>query len=603
MLKSGKSKLHLTALALVASVFWAPAASAQDAGTLTGVIKDAAGAPVEGAFVQMKNAQRRLNFMVITQAGGKFSNARLPAGNYVVQAIGGEQQSAPSAPVEVAAGKSASVDLALTLARAPALPPAWPGRQPGDRGEEADAAAAGAGSRLPDGAGKAIIEAKCTVCHDTQRIVRSHGEPARWQQVIGTMKLYMQGSTLAKPITEDEEKVLLAYVSSNFGPLPGGPKPKPDPFSRLPRTLLPAEARNYMVVEYELPNPRAEPHEVAVDPSGNGWVTQRVGGKLGKLDVATLNYIEYAPPPAASASVRLNAIRRGNQGEFWMVDGGPNRRWLSFDPKTEQFQSFNLPPTTSGSASGNTMRVHPNNTVWLASIAANQVIRFDPATKQFTFFDVPAGVTAHKNATPYGMAVDGGGNVWVVENAVNQIARIDPKSGAVRGVPAAGQGPGRAQARRRLERQPVGRPARRRRALAGRLQDPEDDGVHAADQGCRRLHGGSGHEQSHDLDEPAARRQDRPARSGDRRVGRVPADVGGDRRAPHRGRSEQSQADLVLGRAVEPDRLHRDAAIAPLAFAMRIRRAGTTRAPLHSNNVARACRLNQSRPASTRAIC
>jgi streptogramin lyase/cytochrome c5 len=430
VLKSGQSKLHFTALALVASVFWAPAASAQDAGTLTGVIKDAAGAPVEGAFVQMKNAQRRLNFMVITQAGGKFSNARLPAGNYVVQAIGGEQQSALSAPVEVAAGKSASVDLALTLARAPALPPAWPGRQPGDRGEEADAAAAGAGSRLPDGAGKAIIEAKCTVCHDTQRIVRSHGEPARWQQVIGTMKLYMQGSTLATPITEDEEKVLLAYVSSNFGPLPGGPKPKPDPFSRLPRTLLPAEARNYMVVEYELANLRAEPHEVAVDPSGNGWVTQRVGGKLGKLDVATLNYIEYAPPPAASASVRLNAIRRGNQGEFWMVDGGPNRRWLSFDPKTEQFQSFNLPPTTSGSASGNTMRVHPNNTVWLASIAANQVIRFDPATKQFTFFDVPAGVKAHKNATPYGMAVDGAGNVWVVENAVNQIARIDPKSGA-----------------------------------------------------------------------------------------------------------------------------------------------------------------------------
>ena len=116
MLKSGKSKLHFTALALVASVFWAPAASAQDAGTLTGVIKDAAGAPVEGAFVQMKNAQRRLNFMVITQAGGKFTNARLPAGNYVVQAIGGEQQSALSAPVEVAAGKSASVDLALTLA-------------------------------------------------------------------------------------------------------------------------------------------------------------------------------------------------------------------------------------------------------------------------------------------------------------------------------------------------------------------------------------------------------------------------------------------------------------------------------------------------------
>ncbi len=431
MLKSGKPRRYFTALAalaLVASVFGADAGSAQDAGTLTGVIKDAAGAPVEGAFVQMKNADRRLNFMVITHAAGKYTNNRLPAGKYVVQAIGGEQQSVPSAPIDVAAGKSASVDLSLTVARAPALAPAWPGRAPGDRGEEADAAT-GAGPHLPDGAGKAIIEAKCNFCHDSQRIVRSRGAPARWQQVIDTMKLYAQGSTLATPITDDEEKVLLTYVSTNFGPAPGGPKPKPDPLSRLPRTLVPPEARDYMVVEYELINPRAEPHEMAVDANGNGWVSQRVGGKIGRLDAQTLTYVEYAPPAAASATVRLNGIRRGNYGELWMVDGGPNRRWLSFDPKTEEFTVFNLPPTSSGSASGNTVRVLPDNTVWLASLAANQVIRFDPATKKFTIFDVPAGVKNHKSANPYGMAVDGAGNVWVVENAVDQIARIDPKTG------------------------------------------------------------------------------------------------------------------------------------------------------------------------------
>src|SRR5260221_5790501 len=143
MLKSHKLKLCLTASAFVASALWSQAGFAQDAlGVLSGVIKDAAGAPVAGAFVQMKNAERRLNFMVITHEEGKFTNNRLPAGKYVVQAIGGEQQSAPSTPVEVVAGKSSSVDLALTVARAPALPPAWPGRAPGVRGEEADAAAA-----------------------------------------------------------------------------------------------------------------------------------------------------------------------------------------------------------------------------------------------------------------------------------------------------------------------------------------------------------------------------------------------------------------------------------------------------------------------------
>ncbi len=433
MLKSDKLKLCFTASTFLVAVAWPGAGSAQEVGTLSGVIKDASGAPVAGAFVEMKNAERRLSFMVISHEEGKYTINRLPPGQYVVQAIGGEQQSAPSAPVEVTAGKPASTDLALTLARAPELAPAWPGRPPGDRGEEADAARAAI--NLPEGPGKAIIEAKCNFCNDSQRIVRSRGAPARWQQVIDTMKAYAQGSTQATPITDDEEKVLLSYVSANFGPAPGGPKPKPDPFSRLPRTLQPPEARDYMVVEYELANTRAEPHEMAVDPLGNGWATQRVGGKLGRLDAKTLEYIEYAPPPASSSTVRLNALRRGNHGEFWMVDGGPNRRWLSFDPKTEHFAVYNLPPTTGGSASGNTMRVHPDGTVWLASIAANQVIRFDPETNKFAFFEVPAGVKNHKSANPYGLAVAGDGFVWVVENAADQIARIDPKTGAFQEFP------------------------------------------------------------------------------------------------------------------------------------------------------------------------
>src|SRR3981189_908886 len=155
MLKSG-----FAALALVATAS-CPVALAQDTiGTLAGVITDASGAPVAGAFVQMKNAERRLNFMVITQDQGKYTNARLPAGKYVVQAVGGEHQSAPSSAVEVAVGKSSSVDLRLAGARAPALPPAWPGRPPGERGAEAAAAVGGTGPRLAEGDGKVVIEAK-----------------------------------------------------------------------------------------------------------------------------------------------------------------------------------------------------------------------------------------------------------------------------------------------------------------------------------------------------------------------------------------------------------------------------------------------------------
>src|SRR5437763_15744957 len=236
--------------------------------------------------------------------------------------------------------------------------------------------------------------------------------------------LYAQGSTVAKPLTGEEEKVLLSYLSTNYAPVPGTiGRAKPDPCSRLPRTLLRPEARGYLVVEYELLNPRAEPHELAVDMEGNGWVSQRVGGRLGRLDHETLSYVEFEPPAGSSSVVRLNGIRRGNQGELWMVDGGPNRRWLSFDPKYEQFTAYNLPPTRSGGASGNTMRVHPDNTVWLAANGSKQLIRFDPASKQFTIYDVPVGVKHNRNATPYGLALGGDGNIGAVGPAFDQIAR------------------------------------------------------------------------------------------------------------------------------------------------------------------------------------
>src|SRR6516162_7141574 len=148
-------RAYVTALALLTTVSCAGLAAAQTpVGTLTGVVTDAAGKPLAGAFVEMKNAERRLNFMVVTQEQGKYAIDRLPPGKYVVQAIGGEQQSAPSNPAEVAAGKSSVVDLSLTVARAPELPPAWPGRPPGERGAEAAAAGAGAGPRLAEGEGK-----------------------------------------------------------------------------------------------------------------------------------------------------------------------------------------------------------------------------------------------------------------------------------------------------------------------------------------------------------------------------------------------------------------------------------------------------------------
>ena len=399
-------------------------------GSLQGVVKDSQGAPVTGAFVKIKNSERRLTIMVVSQPQGRFSISALPSGKYIAQAIGGEFQSELSAPVEVSGDKPTVIDLALTKARAPQLAGAWPGRLPGEQVGEGGGGGAPQAA-LPEGEGKSIIGAKCISCHDAQRITRVQANRERWQTIVQNMRVYAQGSTTAKPLTDDETKTVLDYVMANFSGAGGTGRPAPDPNSRLPRTLMTSEATKYIAVEYELPNNKAEPHEITVDLDGNAWVTQRVGGKLGRLDGKNLTYSEIAPPAGPSPTNRLNAITRAPDGKLWFIDGGPNRRWLSLDPKNNEFTVYELPKLKSGSASGNTMRVHPNGTVWLNSIAANQVIRLDPATKEFTVYDVPAGIKRGRTASPYGMAISGDNKIWFIENAVSQMGRLDPETGKI----------------------------------------------------------------------------------------------------------------------------------------------------------------------------
>jgi virginiamycin B lyase len=423
-------------LMLAAAVmFWSLPLRAQLTGSVRGVVKDASGKPLAGAFVKLKNADRRLTFMVVSQDQGRYTAKNLPPGKYVVQGVGNGFQSNWSAPLDVGDKAPSTLDVALTAPQPPHLPNAWPGRQPGQGGGEGGGGG-GAQPSFPDGAGKQIVLTKCSVCHGTQQIATFQGDRQRWHDIIEDMRLYMAGSTLTVGLTDQEAATLLDYVSKNFATGVAGrtPPPKPDPNSRLPRTPLTGANTQYMAVEFEIPNANTEPHEVTVDSDGNGWVTQRLGGKLGRLDPKTLTYTEFSPPPAASKSVQLNAIWAGPNNKLWFMDVGPNRRWLAYDTKTNEYSVYPMPASTklrSGGAGGNTMRVHPNGTVWFNAIGNNTVLRLDPKTKEFTGFPVPSGVAAGKSASPYGMAIGGDGYIYIAENAMDKIGKVDPVTGHI----------------------------------------------------------------------------------------------------------------------------------------------------------------------------
>src|SRR5262249_48079675 len=93
------------AVVLVASVYSIRAA--EFAGSVQGVVKNSSGQAIAGAYVKLTNPERRLTFMLVTQAEGRYTMNNLPPGDYTVQGIGNGFQSKPTR-VALAADKPAT---------------------------------------------------------------------------------------------------------------------------------------------------------------------------------------------------------------------------------------------------------------------------------------------------------------------------------------------------------------------------------------------------------------------------------------------------------------------------------------------------------------
>jgi virginiamycin B lyase len=391
------------------------ARAADDRGVVQGVVSGAAGQPVAGAMVKLTNAERHLTFMVVSREQGRFDANDLPPGQYVVQGIGGGFESSKSAAVTVQGGKSATIDLALTNKLGAMLPPAWPQRIPEEQIK-------GVSLDLPAGDGKDLVDARCTTCHDAQRIVVKRTTLPEWAHIIERMRGAMAIANIPD-ISNQEAATIANYLTVTFKA-----DQSYDANSRLPRDLLTGRATKYRAVTYDLVNHFAEPHDVASDPQGNAWVAERAG-KLGRFDPRTYEFIEVTPPPgpAAAHRQRLGNPQIDKNGILWVADG-PNGRWLSYDTKYDRFASFQW-PKGHGNAGGNSMAVHPDGTIYATGLG-KEVRALNPEKVEFKFFESPS---AHGKPEPgaYGLAVAGDGSVWWAEDNIDKMGRIDPATGKI----------------------------------------------------------------------------------------------------------------------------------------------------------------------------
>jgi virginiamycin B lyase len=425
MLKHLNSMISAAIVSVVVLLCSPLAVWADTAGTVEGVVKSSSGQPLSGAYVKLLDADKRLTFMVISQAQGRYTAKNLPPGKYTVQGIGDGFQSSPRA-VEVLAGKSAKADLSLTAEQSAQLPNGWPGR-PGKVGG-VEIWVHEPQTPLVEGEGKAIIEEKCTQCHETERIVLLRFDEAKWSSTVDRMREYIKDAGVHE-VSDEEKAKVISYLTKNYSGQPGMANAKPDANSRLPRTLLQGAAANYVAVDYELPrDPERDPHDLTTDPRGNAWIAERNGCCLAKFDPKTFTFTEVELP-AGKVPSRLSSAIGKDGDKVWIQDVSHNRRWLSYDTRTGQFGVYPLPDSIKGGVGSNTIIRDKSGKVWGAGNTS--VIGLDPVTAKFVAYPIPYWVNTKKSAQGYGMAISGDGRVWFAERDPSRIGRLDPATGKI----------------------------------------------------------------------------------------------------------------------------------------------------------------------------
>jgi streptogramin lyase len=152
---------------------------------------------------------------------------------------------------------------------------------------------------------------------------------------------------------------------------------------------------------------------------------------VGRLDPKTGNVTEYAVPVLKpKAPTGILGFRFDREGKMWFgmqFQGGVGM----FDPKTEKFQTWSLPPELNGDhvqinqVSAESRSI--DGKVWLQDAGTYTVLRLDPASGKFEVFE------PFKIPRPniYDVIPDSQNNGYFLVFGRGDIGRIDAKSGKI----------------------------------------------------------------------------------------------------------------------------------------------------------------------------
>ena len=288
----------------------------------------------------------------------------------------------------------------------------------------------------------------CTSCHTVERVLRSQHDADEFVAVMKRMQGYAQGAIPAMPelrvgVTDNVGHIIPPQDidASRFRPAAeylstvnlSAASQWEYPLKTLPRPK--GRATRAIITQYDLPRKTAEPHDVILDADGMAWYTDFGWPALSKLDPRTGKVTEYTPPELKKGFPRgMLDLEFDKDGKIWfgmMLQGGVGK----FDPKTETFQTFSLPPELNNDVAQVAMlspgHSYVDGKIWLNNVGMHDILRLDTATGTFESIkpwrDLPDG--AHFGShDAYGQTTDAQNNLYFLDIASQYVGKIDAKT-------------------------------------------------------------------------------------------------------------------------------------------------------------------------------
>ncbi len=169
------------------------------------------------------------------------------------------------------------------------------------------------------------------------------------------------------------------------------------------------------ITEYEFPAEETAPLFPVYDGK-NIWISDAQKPRLWKFSIEDEQFTPYTFDGLTTIFMDM-----GKDGKIWFTDT-PNSKIGSFDPKTEEFETIELPqfnlaikkslPTSVG--------VDNENDVWVAVIDQSLLLEYNQSTKKFKIVN-----TITPEAGPTAIEIDDSNNVWFAESLVGKLGKID----------------------------------------------------------------------------------------------------------------------------------------------------------------------------------